>query len=502
MITKSQTNTQKETRLQKKVVTPTNKRQIVVPEDGYQGFSKVTVEPIPGKYVIPAGTINIDFNGMASVKGFEFANIDVQPLLQSKGIIPLSSTQTITPDMGYYGLGSVEVAAIPSDYIVPKGTLGVKTNGVQDVSGYQSINVDVQPKLQTKTITPTHVGQTIKADTNYDGLSDVKIDPIPSKYIVPSGSATITQNGSVDVTCLSSVTIDVKPSLQSKDVVPISTMQRVVADSGYDGMMQVTVGAIPSDYIIPSGSATITKNGTSNVKSLSEVVVDVKPKLQDKTVTPSKVKQCILGDAGYDGLAQVWIEKIPENYIVPSGTQVITDNGVADVTSYAKVSVNVKPALQIKTVTPTAVTQRIKPDDAHDGFSEVIVGAIPKTYIIPTGTQSVTSNGTYDIQGSASVKVDVHPSLQEVTITPDIAKKIVKPDEMYDGISQITVNAIPSEYQNTTDATATSDDIVVGKTAYINGGKIVGTKTFQTYYTGSEIPPTSLGNDGDIYLQG
>ena len=99
------------------------------------------------------------------------------------------------------------------------------------------------------------------------------------------------------------MTVDVHPNLQSKDVTPISTAQRVVADNGYDGIMQVTVGAIPSDYVIPSGSKTITKNGTSNVKSLSEVVVDVKPDLQDKTITPSKVKQCIISDSGYDGLA-------------------------------------------------------------------------------------------------------------------------------------------------------------------------------------------------------
>ena len=180
----------------------------------------------------------------------------------------------------------------------------------------------------------------------------------------------------------------------------------------------------------------------------------------------------------------------------------ITNNGISDVSSYSKVAVDVTPNLQMKTVTPTTVTQRIKPDDLHEGFSEVIVNAIPKSYIVPTGTKSITSNGSYDVSGNASVNVDIHPFLQETIITPDVLPQVVTPDVIYDGFSQITINAIPTEFKNTSDATATSDDIVVGKTAYINGGKVTGTKSFQTYYTGSEAPPSSLGNDGDIYLQG
>lgn len=63
--------------------------------------------------------------------------------------------------------------------------------------------------------------------------------------------------------------------------------------------------------------------------------------LQEKMVTPSKQAQEIEADSGFTGLKSVKVGAIPDQYIIPSGSKTITENGEVDVTSFASVMVNV-----------------------------------------------------------------------------------------------------------------------------------------------------------------
>jgi hypothetical protein len=114
-------------------------------------------------------------------------------------------------------------------------------------------------------------------------------------------------------------------------------------------------------------------------------------------------------------------------------------------------------------------------------------------------TKKGTSN-TIKPYNMATEISTITPTLQEKTVSPSRSSQIITPDSGVDGLSQVTVNAIPDEYITTTDATAAAADIVTGKTAYVNGSKITGNLEINKYYTGSTEPSSTLGNDGDLYL--
>lgn len=107
---------------------------------------------------------------------------------------------------------------------------------------------------------------------------------------------------------------------------------------------------------------------------------------QEKEVTPTKEIQEIKADQQYDGLSKVVVNAIPDEYIIPVGTNEIETNGNYDVREYANASVNV-PEKQLGTKTITENGTYKATDDNLDGYSEVEVatsGVDINEYFKPT----------------------------------------------------------------------------------------------------------------------
>lgn len=147
---------------------------------------------------------------------------------------------------------------------------------------------------------------------------------------------------------------------------------------------------------------------TTNVefRNYPNLMLQLEKKLpsQTKTITPSKESQSVKADNGYK-LGIVNIDAIPSQYIEPSGTLLIQENGTFDVTNYANAEVDVN-------------------------------------IVTPSGIKTITENGDYDVSNYAWASVNVEPNLITKEITENGTYKAS--DDGADGYSEVVVTVAGS----------------------------------------------------------
>ena len=270
--------------LQQKTVNSSTSEQEVLPDSGYVGMYKVTVNP----YTLDSSSLVVSRNGEYTVRsaadGLSKVDVSVNIDVQSYYDEGYSAGEAVGEATGKAEGIAEQKAKLDSSTFRGNGRFTRE-------DGWNDITVDVtEVHNQNKSVDSSTISQSITADSGYTGLGTVTVNPY---------------------------------TLDSKTVDPSTNSQTVT--SSEDGLSSVTVNPVTND--IDSNIA------AGNIKS-GVTILGVEGTfdggtLQSKTVDSSTVSQTVSPDGGNYGLSSVTVNP----YTLDSSSLVVTENGEYTVTS-------------------------------------------------------------------------------------------------------------------------------------------------------------------------
>lgn len=286
-------------------------------------------------------------------------------------------------------------------------------------------------------------------------------------YTIPAGY----HNGSGTV---SGVAGGGSYNLQSKTATPTKSQQSITPDSGYYGLSDVTVAAIPEAYQNVSGVTAAAGDVLATkiiVDATGASVTGTMPNVGsvNKTLDATSNNQTYTVPAGKhsgSGTVKIVLENksatptTSSQDITPTTGKVLSKVTVAAIPSAYKDTTNVDATAADVLAGKTIVTGSGEVEGTMTNR-----GAISKTLDATTGNQSYTVPAGYH-NGSGAVTI----VLEEKSATPTTASQNITPTAGK-VLSKVTVAAIPAKYGDTTGDTAVAANLLAGVKAHtiVNG---------------------------------
>ena len=258
-------------------------------------------------------------------------------------------TPNITTEEGWVNASSIsgESLVIPVSAVIQTETKTVKstlsTATIIPSGSNKFFNqVNVSPIItQSKSITPSTATQTANYDSGKDCLSLVTVNPIPSEFIIPTGSTFINN----EITYNEVTTYKYVNAFGKKyNVIPGNIAQTINAKSN-EGITQVIVQPVP----IISGTVTITQMTNNNVTNYEYANV----------MSGSVVNEY---DSSISGTKYIYVSRFP--YYITTGGGWLDDKKIALETPTNLTPSNIKTGVVVFGITGTFVEDY----DIYDGY--------------------------------------------------------------------------------------------------------------------------------------
>ena len=318
-----------------------------------------------------------------------------------------------------------------------------------------------------------------KTYTGVTGIIATDTSDSDKTYVRPQGTKSITANGTgIDVVSYATVDVNVSsgtPTLQTKSVsyIPSETAQNqtISSDSGYDGLssVSVSVGAISSTYV---GSGITRRSSTDLTISGAQVTAPVGyySAAASKSVATMTLPTSAAASATSGYTSKATISRSTSDQYINIAPGYNSTGGYYKISAIANGSATPAASISGTSATITTGTNTI-----------TLTKTVSNTPQVSAGYVSSGTAGNSSVSLTASVTTKA-----AATITPGTTNQTIAAGTYLTGTQTITG-----------DVDLVGSNII--STANIFG--VQGTVVIQKYYTGASAPSSSLGNNGDIYLQ-